>query len=127
MEPNSIALTDMVKKLGYKEHTNLANKIANVLKDKEDFNKRYIIDERENDIHRVEKIKVSPTAETLVDNIAILLQYSLLFGRDGKRYAPYTELLKGVDHKSFKLKVQKKSQKLQADIKRSQDSLKMLF
>ncbi|GGF67311.1 hypothetical protein [Alteromonas lipolytica] len=121
-----IALTEMVKNLGYKDHAKLANKISYILKSKEDFEKRFVVDDREYDHGRVEKTMVKKEAETLVDNLIILTQYTYLFGRDGSSYAPYRELLKGVDKKSFSLKVQQKRRTLQDDMIRTQNSLKDL-
>jgi hypothetical protein len=68
MKSKNIALTDLVKKLGYENPRKLSNQIRDILKEKEDFKERYIVDERDSDLYRPEKMIVSRKAETLVDS-----------------------------------------------------------
>lgn len=91
-----IALTDLVKKLGFKHHRELANKIRDLLKEKEDF-KKFIIEEKNKTGRadgRDEKVQVSADAEILVDNLAILAPYVKLFGvaANKKQYTPLPEV-----------------------------------
>jgi hypothetical protein len=80
---NSIALTDMIKSLRYRDYAMLANKIRDIIKDKEDFNK-YVIDEDKVSARadgRPEKFCVSNDCEVLVDNLAILMPFHSVFGK----------------------------------------------
>ncbi len=130
MDAHKLALTDVVKSLGFNNATAVSNKIRDILKEKEDFKARFIIDERndyESENKSVEKTYVSKEAKNLVDNLAILLQYSGLFGRGTSATLPaYRELLKGIDDSSFKLKVIKHTQTIKQNIELSQSSLKEL-
>lgn len=46
MKNKSVALTDMVKKLGYENSGPLSNQIRDILKSKEDFKKKYVVEEK---------------------------------------------------------------------------------
>ncbi|RBP84718.1 hypothetical protein EBI01_03910 [Marinomonas rhizomae] len=130
MKNKSIALKDMVKELGYENIDSLSNQIRDILKDKEDFKKRYVIDESMDVRSRQERFLVSNDAETLVDNIAIIQQYSNLFGKapEGEKWKlPYYHQLKnGVDEKSFKKNIHKQMDKLNSNLNRTKRSLKSL-
>ena len=130
MDAHKLALTDVVKSLGFNNATAVSNKIRDILKEKEDFKARFIIDERndyESENKRVEKTYVSKEAKNLVDNLAILLQYSGLFGRGTSTTFPaYRELLKGIDDKFFKSNVIKHTQTIEQNIELSKSSLKKL-
>lgn len=125
MDSHKLALTDVVKSLGFNNATAVSNKIRHILKTKEDFETRFIIDERdESQIGRPEKIYVSKEAKIIVDNLAILLQYSGLFSRGtADTFPAYRELLKGIDEKHFKSNVIKHSQTVKLNIERSKSSL----
>jgi tetratricopeptide (TPR) repeat protein len=130
MDSHKMAITNVVKSLGFNNAADLSNKIRDILKNKEDFKARFIIDERndyESVNNRTEKIYVSPKARVLIDNLAILLQYSRLFGKGTDATLPaYRELLKGIDDSSFKLKVIKHTHTIKQNIGRSKSSLKSL-
>ncbi|MBH0074019.1 hypothetical protein I6F48_00375 [Pseudoalteromonas sp. SWYJ118] len=130
MSSHKLALTDLVKSLGFNSSSAISNKIRDILKEKEDFKTRFIIDERndyESENNRVEKTYVSEEAKIIVDNLAILLQYSGLFGRGtSNTLAAYRELLKGVDEGYFKSKVIKQTHTFKQSVERSKSSLKEL-
>ncbi len=130
MDIHKLALTDVVKSLGFNNATAVSNKIRDILKAKEGFKGRFIIDERsdyESENRRTEKTYVSPEAKVLIDNLAILLQYSGLFGRGTSTTFPaYRELLKGIDDKFFKSRVIKHTQTIKQNIEFSKSSLKEL-
>jgi hypothetical protein len=130
MDAHKLALTDVVKNLGFQNPTAVSNKIRDILKAKENFKARFIIDERndyESENNRVEKTYVSKEARIIVDNLAILLQYSGLFGRGtSTTLSAYRELLKGIDDSFFKAKVIKHTQTIKKNIERSESSLKEL-
>jgi hypothetical protein len=130
MSSHKLALTDLVKSLGFNSSSAISNKIRDILKEKEDFKTRFIIDERndyESENNRVEKTYVSEKAKIIVDNLAILLQYSGLFGRGtSTTLAAYRELLKGVDEGYFKSKVIKQTHTFKQSVERSKSSLKEL-
>jgi len=130
MDAHKLALTDVVKSLGFNNATAVSNKVRDILKAKEGFKDKFIIDERsdfESENRRTEKTYVSPKARVLIDNLAILLQYSGLFGRGTSTTFPaYRELLKGIDDKFFKSNVIKHTQTIEQNIELSKSSLKKL-
>jgi tetratricopeptide (TPR) repeat protein len=130
MDAHKLALTDVVKSLGFNNSTAVSNKVRDILKAKEGFKDRFIIDERsdfESENRRTEKTYVSPKAKVLIDNLAILLQYSGLFGRGTSTTFPaYRELLKGIDDNFFKSNVIKHTQTIKQNIELSKSSLKEL-
>jgi len=128
MESHKIALTDVVKSLGFNNAADVSNKVRDILKAKENFKTRFIIDDRKDyEVGRTEKIYVSTEAKILVDNLAILLQYSGLFGRGTSTTLPaYKDLLKGIDGSFFKAKVIKHTKTIKQNIERSKSSLKEL-
>lgn len=130
MDAHKLALTDVVKSLGFNNATAVSNKVRDILKAKEGFKDRFIIDERsdfESENRRTEKTYVSPKAKVLIDNLAILLQYSGLFGRGTSTTFPaYRELLKGIDDNFFKSNVIKHTQTIKQNIELSKSSLKEL-
>jgi hypothetical protein len=130
MDAHKLALTDIVKSLGFNNATAVSNKVRDILKAKEGFKDRFIIDERsdfESENRRTEKTYVSPKAKVLIDNLAILLQYSGLFGRGTSTTFPaYRELLKGIDDNLFKSNVIKHTQTIKQNIELSKSSLKEL-
>lgn len=127
MKSKNIALTDLVKNLGYENPRKLSNQIRDILKEKEDFKERYIVDERDSDLYRPEKMIVSRNAETLVDNLIILSEFSGLFPRGAKgKHTAYKTLLGGVDDKSFEAKVIKHNNVIRNEINRSEKCLKKL-
>ncbi|WP_024870565.1 tetratricopeptide repeat protein [Tolumonas lignilytica] len=130
MKNKSVALTDMVISLGYKNSSQISNRIRDILKEKEDFKKRYVVDEKKGSYGRSEKFLVSEDAKTLVDNIAIIQQYESLFSRASTgetnmlRY--YRELRAGIDKETFKENVFTQTTKFNQYISRSKESLENL-
>jgi tetratricopeptide (TPR) repeat protein len=130
MSSKEIALTTLVKTLGYKDHVATANRIRDILLNKEHFKKEYVIEQPNIQGGRPEKTIVATKSKTLVDNLAILQQYSLFFGKASKeerdQLPAYRQLKQGVDEASFKQKIQKQNDKLKNHLRRSTDSLKNL-
>lgn len=126
-----LALTDLVRQLGYDEPTKLANAVRDVLKDKEDFDK-YIVDDNDAGIgaaNRPEKTLVSPDAKTLVDNLCLLRPYNNIFGKskDGKsESAPFHRLKSKSDRTKLEKKVQAFRKEFEMRISRSKQTLKAL-
>nr|WP_321270018.1 hypothetical protein [uncultured Tolumonas sp.] len=129
MKNKSVALTDMVISLGYENSGPLSNKIRDILKSKEDFKKRYVVEET-GSLGRPEKFLVSEDAKTLIDNIAIIQQYSMLFGKapigENMVLPYYRELRAGIDKETFKKNVFAQTTKLNQSISRSRESLENL-
>lgn len=123
---DAIALTELVKKLGYRNHKELANKIRDILKDKENFSKYLIATDKE--YGRDEKVQVTAEAEILVDNLAILAPYVKLFGvADSKeQYTPLRYLANPNEPKKFSATVNMFYVKVRNDIRRSNDTLRQL-
>ena len=132
MLTSPIALTELVKKLGYKEPQKLANKIRDILKEKEDFSRFLVEDvkDKAREDARDEKQLVIHDSEILVDNIALLFGFSGLFGRaktgDKSTYPAYQNLKKGTDEQSFKKKLQNQKNKLSGNIQKSKEALEAL-
>ena len=126
MQPKKIAITKILSDKGYKNPKNtLSNWIGGILKEKEDF-KRFLFDDRENKVGRVEKIIINEDGEILVENLAILNQFSRLFGKaqpgQSGEYVPYRYLKTKIDRADFSSKVLKQSKTIEADIYRSNQS-----
>lgn len=123
---DAIALTELVKKLGYRNHGALANKIRDLLKDKEDFAKYLITTDKE--YGRDEKVQVTTEAEILVDNLAILAPYVKLFGvaERKEQYTPLRYLASRNNRDNFKPKAIKFDVKVRNDIRRSNETLRQL-
>lgn len=123
---DAIALTELVKKLGYRNHKELANKIRDILKDKEDFSKYLIATDKE--YGRDEKAQVTTEAEILVDNLAILAPYVKLFGvaENKEQYTPLRYLASRNNQDNFKPKAIKFDVKVRNDIRRSNETLRQL-
>ncbi len=121
-----IALTDLIKGLGYKDHGPLANKIRDLLKEKENF-KKFIVDGKKG-YGRDEKFIVTKDATTLVDNLAILEPYVKLFGIGDSRsqYTPLRSLKDPKQRSNLKLDTSKFEAKLRKDLERSETALKQL-
>lgn len=130
MKNKSVALTDMVKKLGYENSGKLSNQIRDIFKLKEDFKKKYVVEEKNGSIGRPEKFLVSEDAEILIDNIAIIQQYSMLFGKapvgESLVLPYYRELKQGIDKKDFQKKFHAQMEKLEESINRSKRCLESL-
>ncbi|MBU1310256.1 MAG: tetratricopeptide repeat protein [Gammaproteobacteria bacterium] len=122
---DAIALTDLVKKLGYRNHGALANKIRDILKDKEDFAK-YLL-KTDKVYGRDEKVQVSAEAEILVDNLAILAPYVKLFGvaESKEQYTPISYLANPNKRVKIRKDMHKFENKIRADIKRSNETLSL--
>lgn len=123
---DAIALTELVKKLGFKNHGALANKIRDLLKDKEDFSKYLITTDK--DFGRDEKVQVFAEAEILVDNLAILAPYVKLFGVAGskEKYMPLSYLANPNKRGDLRAKAIKFDVKVRNDIRRSNETLRQL-
>ena len=83
---DAIAVTDLIKKLGYKNPDQLAKNIYVTLNNKSIFT-RYLV----RDSSRPEKLMVTTNAEILIDNLAILFPFHILFGKGDERY-PYAPI-----------------------------------
>lgn len=121
MQHETTPITEYVEKLGYKNSGQLANRIRDLLKDKEDFDK-YLVDE-----DRPEKMRLRNEGKILVDNLAILLQFTRLFGTAEKGsdcYLPYKFLKSNFDKQEFSANIYKQRSSLKAAIFRSNESLK---
>lgn len=123
---DAIALTDLVKKLGYRNHGALANKIRDILKDKEDFAKYLLKTDKE--YGRDEKVQVYAEAEILVDNLAILAPYVKLFGvaESKEQYTPLRYFASRNNRDNIRPKAIKFDVKVRNDIRRSNETLRQL-
>lgn len=127
---NEIALTDLIKSLGYKDHGLLANKIRDLLKEKEDF-KKVIVEAKKGSGRadgRPEKFMVTKDATTLVDNLAILEPYVKLFGiaDTESQYTPLKCLRDSKQRSNLKDNASKFEAKIRRDLVRSETALKQL-
>lgn len=123
---DAIALTDLVKTLGYRNHGALANKIRDILKDKEDFAK-YLL-KTDKVYGRDEKVHVNAEAKILVDNLAILAPYVKLFGvaENKEQYTPLRYLASRNNRDNIRPKAIKFDVKVRNDIRRSNETLRQL-
>jgi tetratricopeptide (TPR) repeat protein len=125
---NTVAITELIKKLHYENVNKLSDKVREVLEEKEHFS-RYVTTEsskNEQGGQRPEKCEVSLDAEVLVDNICFLQQYPYLFGKakNSDQYPPYKKWKHGIDEAEFNANLNKLKKRLEKNIERSSDSLK---
>jgi hypothetical protein len=116
MKTNEIALIDLVKQLGFENHKALSNGIRDIIKSKEDFEKRFIVNNKEKN---PEKIIVTEEARILVDNLCILKPYKSFFENAPKGSAhecPAYRQLKSP--KGWKLKDRSKKVKTNLELKK---------
>lgn len=116
MKTNEIALIDLVKELGFENYKDLNNKVRDDLKSKEDFEKRFIVNHKEDN---PDKIIVTEDARILVDNLCILKPYKSFFENAPKGSAhecPAYRQLKSP--KGWKLKDRSKKVKTNLELKK---------
>ena len=110
MKNDTIALTDLVKLLGYKDYSKLSNPIRDILTDKEDFNK-FVVDDRQYTRGKQEKFTVKIEAKILVENLILIRQFPSLFGKAPEKephvLTSYKDLKNGLDGDLFQQKVLK--------------------
>ncbi|GGP75109.1 tetratricopeptide repeat protein [Shewanella ulleungensis] len=125
----SIALTDMVKNLGYRDYAILANKIRDIIKEKEDFNK-YITEEINTFTRadgRPEKFCVTSESKIFVDNLAILMPFHSVFGKaktgEKNSYTPLRILKSPKNRSALKDSLIEQKQKFERNLAKTQRSL----
>ena len=124
-----IALTELVKDLGYEEPGKLSNKIRDIIKDKEDFSDRFSIPTKLSGRKdgRPEKHMVKEEARVFVDNLCILHLYKGLFKKASlKTYSPYRCLLNNGQNTSMRTRIQQHKRSLEIEKSRSEDALEQL-
>ncbi|PYE30219.1 hypothetical protein DFP83_1225 [Idiomarina fontislapidosi] len=124
-----LALTDLVRQLGYDDSTKLANAVRDILKGKESFEKYVDDDDHISSGNRPEKTLVSPDAKTLVDNLCLLRPYTKIFGKsksESSEYAPFRSLKSKSDRPKLERKIQDHRKKFEMEILRSKQALNAL-
>ena len=111
-------LIDLVRSLGYKNPEKLANWIRDIIKNKEDFDKRFHVAGPERDFgRREEKFLLDADAVVLVENLCFLKPYMSCFGKsmeDSREFQPYRILAKDKDFN--KTELEKKYKRLRAEL-----------
>ncbi len=124
----TISLTDLIRELGYQDVSGLRNWIRGIIKDKEDFNKRF--SPQHNGIgRRPEKFLVYNNRETrvFVDNLCFLKPYMSFFSKCteySKQFSPYLILKNGHHLDDFCDKKDKLIKKLQRNKEVSIEAIK---
>ena len=113
-----MVLIDLVRALGYKNPEKLANWIRDIIKNKEDFDKRFHVSGPERDFgRREEKFLLDADAVVLVENLCFLKPYMSCFGKsmeDSREFQPYRILAK---EKGFnKAELERKYKRLRAEL-----------
>lgn len=127
-----MVLIDLVRALGYKNPEKLANWIRDIIKNKEDFDKRFHVAGPERDFgRREEKFLLDADAVVLVENLCFLKPYMSCFGKsmeDSREFQPYRILAKdkGFDRKELERKYKRLHAELQAMKEESEKALKEL-
>ena len=112
---NKQALIDLVRSLGYEKPETLSNWVRDILKDKEDFARQYVVEAKSEFGGRPEKFLVNSKAKILVDNLCLLKPYLSLFEKstnDEKALSVYRHLKKGDYKTKFDVKYLRLQKKL---------------
>jgi len=131
MSQSKIALTELVKNLGYERPSALSNWVRDIVKNKEDFYKKFSIEQKKEGRAdgRDEKFRVTSDAKIFVDNLCILKPYKSFFEKSNDNtssYSPYQALKKGNHKKNLLIKAQKVKAKLFFEKQRNENALKEL-
>lgn len=131
MSQSGIALTELVTELGFKNPKALSNWIRNIIQDKEDFYKKYAIEQKKEGRAngRDEKFKVALDAKNFIDNLCILKPYMSFFEKsigNNTNFSPYQTLNSGNHKRNLLIQAQKVKKKLTSEKNRSEDALKKL-
>lgn len=114
-----MVLIDLVRELGYENPEKLSNWIRDIIKNKEDFDKRFHVSGPERDFGRREdKFMLDAEASILVENLCFLKPYMSYFGKsidNTKEFQPYRVLAK--EKEIDRAEVEKKYKKLCAELK----------
>lgn len=127
MKQDDIALTDLVKQLDFKEHSRLANRVRDILKNKEDW-KKYLV-KKSPHYGRPEKIYIKQSDKTLVDNLCILCQFNGLFGKaidNPNEHSPYRVLKKSLSESIVRGEYSKQRSSLIKVLDKTNDALELL-
>jgi hypothetical protein len=113
MKTEEIALIDVVKKLGFEGYKALSNWVRDIIKSKENFEERFVV-QQDNSYNRPEKVIVKEEARTLIDNLCILKPYMRLFEKvtdESNQFSAYRQLMS-----SSKSGLKTRSEKLKTDL-----------
>lgn len=117
MKKTNIELKLLVENIGFKYDKRLSSWLQNILQDKEDFARRFVITKRDkNNINKAKLMEVKPQAKILVENLCFLYIFKSFFPRAEKgreRDYPTYQDLKSGDFKSY---FQNKASKLKNDL-----------
>lgn len=119
-DAETLVLFDFIRELGYENPGKLANWVREIIKNKEDFDKRFHIPSAERFFSRREdKFMLSPAAKVLVENLCFLKPYMSCFGKSlesQREFQPY-RILSGekVDIAALEKKFERLRMELQAE------------
>lgn len=112
-EAETLVLFDYIRELGYENPEKLANWVREIIKNKEDFDKRFHVPAADSFFNRREdKFMLSRKAKILVENLCFLKPYMSCFGKSlesQREFQPY-RILGG--EKADKVTLEKKFDRL---------------
>ena len=127
-DAESLVLFDFIRELGYENPGKLANWVREIIKNKEDFDKRFHVPSADSFFNRREdKFMLSPEAKILVENLCFLKPYMSCFGKSlesHREFQPY-RILGGekTDKAALEKKFKRLKMELQAEKERNERAM----
>ena len=127
-DAETLVLFDFIRELGYENPGKLANWVREIIKNKEDFDKRFHVPSADSFFNRREdKFMLSQEAKILVENLCFLKPYMSCFGKSlesQREFQPY-RILGGekADKEALEKKFERLRMELQAEKERNERAM----
>ncbi|MBR4531614.1 hypothetical protein IKO70_04300 [bacterium] len=127
-DAETLVLFDFIRELGYENPGKLANWVREIIKNKEDFDKRFHVPSADSFFNRREdKFMLAPEAKILVENLCFLKPYMSCFGKSlesQREFQPY-RVLGGdkADQAALEKKFERLRMELQAEKERNERAM----
>ena len=127
-DAETLVLFDFIRELGYENPGKLANWVREIIKNKEDFDKRFHVPSADSFFNRREdKFMLSQEAKILVENLCFLKPYMSCFGKSlesQREFQPY-RVLGGAkaDKAALEKKFERLKMELQAEKERNERAM----
>ena len=127
-DAETLVLFDFIRELGYENPGKLANWVREIIKKKEDFDKRFHVPSTDSFFNRREdKFMLSKEAKILVENLCFLKPYMSCFGKSlesQREFQPYRILgSEKTDKEILEKKFERLRKELQAEKERNERAI----